>query len=423
MSDRVGGTPRPLCVAIVTQFFAPEPCAASNRLGSLARQLVEHGADVTVITGMPSFPSGVIAPAYRGAWFRRERLDGMSIERVWTFTSSRIMSGTRVLNWASVAAGTTLRLLLRRTPLDVLIVSSPPITLVVPALIGAFRHRAALVADIRDVFPEVAITMGMWRRESAIARAVRFAADAFYRTARTVVCVTESAREEIRARHVDDGKLVVAPNGFDRVSPEGKALARRDDEFVLAYVGNMGLATGLDVVLDAARSLQADRRFRFVLVGGGADARRLEDRTRVEGLRNVEFLGVRARADAMRILIDADACVIPLKKEIHDSLPTKMFDAMALGRPIVLSASGEARTLLQRANAGIAADPENGEALAAAIRELAADPQAASRYGESGRSYVYEHYDRDRIMRNLAARIVSAGASRVSMLVPLKEPV
>ncbi len=403
---------RPVRVALVAQFFPPITITAGSSNSVTVVRLPVAGADVTVITGMPNFPSGQLHPNDRRAWFRRERAGRITVERVWTYASTAISGKTRLLNWASVAIGATLRLLaLRRV--DVVIVSSPPITLALPAIIGAIRHRATLIADIRDVFPEIAITMGAWRRTSPIVRGVGAVADALYRRARMVVCVTESARDEIAARGVPPAKLFVAPNGFDRIEPQaGDApIVRTPGDFLIVYVGNMGLATGLDVVLGAAKELRDDVRFRFVLVGGGADARRLMERAQAEALTNVVFAGVRPRAEALAILAEADACVVPLKGTIRDSLPTKMFDAMALGIPIVLSAAGEAETLLSRADAGIAAAPEDPHALVAAIRELARDPAAARRHGQSGRSYVTDHYDRERIMLALAQRILGEPGS------------
>lgn len=392
-------------VAIVAHFFPPEPCAAANRVSALADALVADGHEVTVVTGFPSFPSGEIPAEYLGRKLVRERVRGVQIVRVWTYASPRLGRRERILNWLSVAFGSALYLLTCRR-LDVVVASSPPITLALPAIAGAVRHRAALIADIRDVFPDVAIKIGETRAGSPLARALGLAADALYRTARSVVCVTESARDEIAARHVPPAKITVRANGFDAVVPgPAPGFRRAPGDFVVVYVGNMGLATGLDVVIDAAARLRDDPRIRFVMIGGGADAARIEGRAHAEDLRNIEFLGVLPRQEAFGVLSESDACVIPLRANVLDSLPTKMFDAMVVGCPIVLSAGGEALALLERAGAGVSAPAEDGAALAAAIARLAADPSAREKYGRSGEAYVRAHYDRSKIMRDYAAAI------------------
>jgi glycosyltransferase involved in cell wall biosynthesis len=178
----------------------------------------------------------------------------------------------------------------------------------------------------------------------------------------------------------------------------------------------MGLATGLDVVLDAAARLAGDPRFRFVLVGAGADAERLARRIADDGLHNVRMLGVLPRPVALRVVADADVCLVPLRSAITDSLPTKLFDAMFVSRPAIVSAGGEARRVLEESGGGIAVPPGDGAALAGALRTLAADPALCARLGASGNAYVNEHYDRARIMRELAAAIEVAAAAQPAPL-------
>jgi glycosyltransferase involved in cell wall biosynthesis len=393
-------------IALVCQFYAPEPCAAANRVAALARALAADGNDVHVFTAMPSFPDGVIPAPYRGLRHAVERDGRITVERVWTYASPTARPGNRLLNWASVAAGIAVRLVATRARFDLVVVSSPPITLAAPALIAAFAHRAPLVVDVRDVFPDVAVKMGAWKAGSPIVRVVGRVADALYARAALVVAVTETARDEIFARGVSDAKLVLAPNGFDAIEPAADApydavSGVRD----VVYVGNMGLATGLDVVLDAAAALRADPSIRFVLIGGGADAARLRARVDAESLGNVLFTGTLPRAAALRALADAALTVVPLVATIADSLPTKLFDAMLVGTPVVLSAAGEARRLVERARAGLAVTPGDGAALAAGIRRVLDDPELAAGFRAAGPPFVRANYDRGAVMTRLAERI------------------
>jgi glycosyltransferase involved in cell wall biosynthesis len=393
-------------IALISQFYPPEPCAAANRVAAMAQALAGAGFAVHVYTAMPSFPEGTIAPAYRGKRHAIETDGAIVVERVATYAAGASSPGNRVLNWLSVAAGITARVTMVRERFDAVIVSSPPISLAAPALAAAFAHVAPLIVDVRDVFPDVAIKMGAWKSDSPIARSVGRAADALYARAALVTPVTETGRTEILARGVDPAKVVVTPNGFDALEPAATppypALPGVRD---IVYVGNMGLATGLDVVLDAARALHGDPAIRFVMIGGGVDCERLRARVRDEALDNVTFTGTLARADALRALTDAALTVVPLVATIVDSLPTKLFDAMLVGTPIVLSAAGEAQRLVERSGAGLTVAPGDGAALAAGIRRVLDDAVLAAGYRANGPAFVRANYDRGAVMAGLAERL------------------
>jgi glycosyltransferase involved in cell wall biosynthesis len=392
-------------IAIVSQFFAPEPCAAANRVGAMAQALAAAGHEVRVYTGMPSFPLGIVQETYRGRFHALEHHGDVTVERVWTY-AGRALPGGRILNWLSVAAGIAVQIAAVRERYDLVIVSSPPITLALPALLGAFAHGAPLVVDVRDVFPDVAVKMGAWKADSMLARIVGRVADALYARAALITPVTETATSEIAARGVPAPKIVLTPNGFDAVAPSDQSpYAALPGVRDIVYVGNMGLATGLDVVLDAAAELRGDASLRFMLIGDGADAERLRARVRAEGLANVVFTGPLPRPDALRAMADAALTVVPLVATIADSLPTKLFDAMLVGTPIVLSAAGEAKRLVERCGAGLAVEPGDGAALAAGIRRVLDDPALAERYRAAGPPFVRANYDRGAVMARFAERL------------------
>ncbi|TAM74937.1 glycosyltransferase WbuB [bacterium] len=393
-------------VLMLTQFFPPELCAASNRNAAVAAQLLQAGHDVHVLTGFPNFPTGVIPAAYRGRLSTHELVEGIRTTRLWTFASPRRSGALRLLNWASLAGSASLYLVAPREPMDVLYVSSPPITLAMPALLGAMPRGTRLVVDIRDSYPEVAIRMGMWRASSPLARVVGAVAQALYHRADCVVAVTESVREEIVARGCDPEKILVAPNGYDRVEPDARPpFSRRRGEFVAVFVGNFGLAAGVDVILDAAALLRDDARIRIVLVGDGSEFQRVHARAGAERLSNVELLGALSRPAAMAALGAADLCLVPLKRNLVDSLPTKLFDALSVGCPVLVSAGGEARRFVERSGGGWSVSPEEPQALAAALRAIVDAPAERAKRAAVGRSYVEERYARARSAASIVARI------------------
>lgn len=392
----------------MTHFYPPEPCAAANRIAALVQALEAHNFIVHVVAAAPSFPTGVIARSDRVIWPRTVRDGKVRITRVWTFASQILSARNRMLNWLSVALSMSLYVLTLRCRYDFVVATMPPITLALPAYCAKLRHRARLIADVRDVYPDVAIAMGYWAKKSLTSRIVALISSSTYRAAHLVLCVTESARREIVARGSDPAKTVVAVNGFDSVSSAPESPYQRlTGEFIAAFIGNMGLATGLDVIIDAATHLRDESRIRFVLAGGGADKDRLVARIVAEHLDNVTMLGVVPRDQANALIADADVSVVPLHRSIVDSLPTKIFDAFAFKRAVICCADGEARALMERSGGGIALPPEDGAALANALRKLSKEPALLAACAARGHAYVLEHYDRSQVMRAVAARLAT----------------
>lgn len=404
-ATRAGGPSR---IAVISQFYAPEPCAAANRVTALCEALRDAGHEVTVVTAFPTFPSNRLAPGDRGAVFRRERHDGIAVERVWTPVAP-VARGARALTWAAVAVGATLRLLFTRRRYDVVVVSSPPITLALPALLAAARHRARLVVDVRDVFPEIGVTMGIWSEGSLIVRLLRSVAGVLYRRAGAIAATTPTQVREIAAYRISLERIHLAPNGYDRVVPQ-PVERESGGRCVVAFAGNVGLATGFDVVAEAMARLAGDPDFAFVVVGDGADLPRVRQRLEALEARNVRFAGVLARAQALGTLQSADVAIVPLRPEIRESLPTKIFDALAMGCPVVLSAAGEARRFVERSGGGVCVTPGDADELVRALRTLAADAALRRELGARGRRYVLERCERSAIMGTLAAAIAPVPA-------------
>lgn len=389
-------------IAVVTQFYPPEPCAAATRVASLVDALARIGHDVTVVTNFASFPSGRYAPEDRRGLRRVERAEGVTVVRLRALLVRRL-PGRRFLHWVSAAIASSLELVASRVRYDAIVVSMPPITLALPALAGAARHRARLVVDVRDVFPDIAIAMGEWRAGGFLARTAEHLVRALYRRADLVVAVTPTAIEQIAERGVPRSRLMLARNAAEIAAcPIVAADARRG--FTAIYAGNLGLATDVDLMLDAA-SLLANDDLTIELVGGGALREHVAERIRSEGLRNVILRESVARDEAMRLLAGADVAIVPLRKGIKESVPTKLYDAFSVGCPAIVAADGEARSEGLALGARCVA-PGDAQALAAELRALAAMGRDGVRaLGERGRSRLQERADRAGIMAALAGRI------------------
>jgi glycosyltransferase involved in cell wall biosynthesis len=386
----------------ITHFYPPEPAAGATRVESFVGALVDAGHEVTVVTNFPSFPQGRFSERGR-PWMRVERTEGGArIVRLFSLLVPG-MPGSRLLHWLTASASAAFYALTSPDRYDVVAISSPPITLAFPGMIAAWRHRAKLVVDVRDVFPDVAIAMGAWKRGSLQVRAVERLVRALYKRADLVVAVTPTAIDQIAARGVPASRLLLARNAAERCPPVAASDGTRNG-FTAIYAGNLGLATDVDVLLDAA-ALVASENITIEIVGDGAQRPHLGERLRAERTQNVVVRGSLPRGDAMARVAGADVSIVPLRKGIEESIPTKIYDSMSVGCPVIVAADGEAR----REGASLGAyctPPGDGAALAQTLRQLARlDRTALRAIGESGRAAVTARADRSHIMDELVERI------------------
>ena len=390
-------------VALITHFFPPEPGAGSLRVGTLAKALANAGHDVTVVTTYPSFPRGRFAERRRPI-LRVDQGDGFRIVRLFSILVPG-MPGGRFLHWLTTALSESLYMIGTRDRYDVVIVSSPPITVTVPGLVGAARHGARFVVDVRDVFPDIAIAMGVWKSDGFFARTIERFVRFLYSRADLVSVVTPTALSQIARRGVEPSRLVLARNAAERF-PDVQALPPRTNGFTAVYAGNLGLTTDIDVLADAAKLVASDD-ISIEIVGDGAQRTRLDERVRSEGIRNLHLVGSLSRAGAMAKVASADVSIIPLRKGIEESIPTKLYDALSVGCPVIVAAGGEAKS--EGASLGAVCTPAgDAPALAEALRQISLlDKVALRELGEKGKELVLRRADRSDIMADLAGRIAA----------------
>jgi colanic acid biosynthesis glycosyl transferase WcaI len=372
------------------------------------RALARAGHDVTVVTSYVQHKERTIPERYRGRRMVHDVEDGIDVWRTYSTPGygrdlrSRISSyGT--FAWWSALAG------LRSPRPDVVVASSPSLPSAAAAAALARARRARFVLEVRDLFPDSAIAMGLLTDPRIIAVSRRLERFCYARADR-IVALTEGIRDGIVARGVPAGKVELITNGVDlEIGADAAptpAAPVPDDAFVAMYVGAHGTYSSLGTVLDAADRLRGDRDTRVVLVGGGDRKPALVEEARDRGLANVAFVDPVPKREVPAWLARADACLLPYQDNplFAGALPNKAFDYLGAGRPIIAAApAGELTRMVERAACGVAVPPEDGDALAGAIRTLAADRGEARRMGERGRAYALEHYDRAR----LAARFVA----------------
>jgi glycosyltransferase involved in cell wall biosynthesis len=387
-------------IAYVCHYFVPEPAAPAARVHEFARAWVHAGHAVSVITTFPNHPLGHIPPAYSGRWWATERLDGIRVLRCWLYAVPNTGVGRRGLDHLSFMLTSLAFGLPRLGKVDVVVASSPTLFSALSAWLIARVQRVPFVLEIRDLWPEAIVGLGLMR-PGPVVRVLEALARFLYRQAALVVVVTDAFADRLAAQTVPRCKLAVIPNGADTrlFSPATDGVLTRhalglDDRFVVAYIGSHGLSHGLGAVLDAAAA-QPD--VTYLLVGDGADrARLLAERDR-RGLHNVVMRPSVDKAEVPGLYAAADVCLVPLRDvPIFEAfVPSKLFEMLAAGRPVIGAVRGEAREILTRSGGALLVEPEHGDQLAQAVDQLRADPILRAELARKGRAFAEQHYDRD----------------------------
>jgi glycosyltransferase involved in cell wall biosynthesis len=349
----------------------------------------------------------------------REVLDGIDVLHVWVKASPIKTMRTRLAFYLTYMLNATLAGLLLRHKYDVIYATSPPLFVGGAALALSHLRRTPLVFEVRDLWPESAVALGELKNPRFI-RWATWLEEACYHRARRIVVVTHGIYDRLVERRIPENKLSLIPNGANTAlfhyQPDAGAAVRRElgvgDRFLVVYAGIHGIAQGLETVLQAAQRLEEDMRasdIHFLMIGDGpckADLLRLRAEMK---LSNVTMLDAQPRETIPAYLSTADVALVPLRRlEIFKgALPSKIFDAWACECPIVLSMEGEARRVLERAQAGVYVEPESPEILAEAILALSKDPDRCRSYGESGRRFVEAYYSRQAQARRLADLLAS----------------
>ncbi|MCH8083159.1 MAG: glycosyltransferase family 4 protein [Myxococcales bacterium] len=412
-------------VLFLTHYFHPEGNAPGTRVYELCRRWVAMGHDVTVITGVPNVPNGVAYEGYRNSWLQRECVDGIETIRVWTYLAANKGATRRILNYLSLMFSATVAALFVRKP-DLVIATSPQFFCGWAGVWVSRLRRIPFILEVRDLWPESIVAVGAMRAGRS-SRFLEWLERRMYAAATRIVTVGAGYRDQLIDRGVATERIDIVSNGVDRelFSDRGGGSALRGkfdlgDAFVCSYIGTIGMGSGLEVVLRAARLLRDEGRedIVFMLVGDGAVREALERTARQEGLKRVVFTGRQDKRAVPDFLTMADACLVHLLRRdlFRTVLPSKIFEATAMKKPIILGVEGSAAQIVREANAGICIEPENEGELVEAVKRLAGDRNLADRMGQAGFESIAAAYDYDRLAEKYAEiieRVAAAGNSRV----------
>lgn len=392
-------------ILFLTQFYPPEIGAAQNRISDLAGRLAESDNIVTVLTALPSYPKGEVFEGYRGRFLVKDIEGGLRVLRVWSFTTKSKSFLPRLISYLSFALDAFLAGIWEAGRQDIIFVEMPPLFLGISGWLLSACLRSYLVINVSDLWPESAIALGVLRNRLLI-RAATCLEEALYSKADFLTGQTQGIVDSIRSR--GGGKHVeLMPNGVNPeflLSGSMKSGIRSriqaefglSGKFVVGYTGLHGLAQGLSTVLEAAEILREHKDVVFAFFGDGPEKDSLRQVAVDKSLYNVRFFPVQPVSRMPEVFTALDVALIPLKNNVlfHGALPSKLFEAMGAGVPVIVAIEGEARDLVQRSQCGLLVPPENAAEIADAILRLQADPKLCLSLGENGRTFVLRHHNR-----------------------------
>jgi glycosyltransferase involved in cell wall biosynthesis len=388
-------------ITFLCQYFPPEMGAPSARTFEHARHWASLGHEVTVVTGFPNHPTGIIRPEYRGYFIRRERVEGINLLRTWVYVAPNKGFVRRVLNFLSFfCSSLTLGALLTKRP-DVVVGTSPQFFCAVAAYLLSCIKRVPFVFEVRDIWPQSAVELGALRNRLLI-RTLEAIELFLYRRAALIVPVAESTRPYLISKGIAPEKIKIIPNGIDArylaqasTPPESiRAELGLEGKYIVSYIGTHGMSHALDVVLRAAKMLSEDPAVHLLFIGEGAEKENLKRLASDLKLQNVTFLNEQPRDRLLAFYRASNVSLVPLRRLpiFEKVLPSKLFELMGAGCPLICSVEGEAARLVERAEAGLCIEPENAEALLAAIKRLRAEPELAQQLSAHGERFVKAHY-------------------------------
>lgn len=381
-------------ILLIHQAFCGPNDPGGTRHYEIAKELVAQGHEVTIVTSRYNYLSGGL---------KAEHLypPGFHVHFAPTLIGLHRSYFMRILSFLSFALS-SLFVALGAGPQDVILGTSPPIFQAVTASIVAIVLRRPFVLEVRDLWPEFAISLGVLRN-SLLVWLARLMETMLYTCAKSIVVNSPAFESYLQKRGVPKSKIEIVPNGADisMFHPESRGESfrrthRLTDNFVVMYAGALGLANGVEVLLEAASLLRNESRIKLALVGSGKRERQLRCEAELRKLPNVLFVPAQPKERIPEILAAADACVATLANApaLQVTFPNKVFDYMAAGRPTVLSVEGPIREVIEKSGGGVCIAPGDSKALAQAILALRDSSSLRAEMGTKARKHVEENFNR-----------------------------
>ena len=388
-------------VCMVYQYYQGHASPGHSLIYELTQFLADRGHDMTVVSGETGYMrSETITRPWHKRLMRWEQDGLVKVMRTYTYSQLHKSYLGRLLSFLSFSLTCPLGLLSMSRP-DVVIASSPPIFPMFSVWLVCKLRHIPLVLEVRDIWPESAVQMGVLRNRRLIA-IMSWIERVLYDKSRRIVALTEGIQQNIRDRGWEHEKveLVTCGVNFDLLYPDEQLRCETrqrmgwKDRKVVLYFGALGEANNSAVILRAADVLRSEPQVLFVLMGDGMMSRTLKEMARDMGLSNVQFLDPVPKQQANAYLNAADICLVTLQDIplFEGAIPTKLLDYMACAKPVLCGVRGEAQRIMEKAEAGLAFAPDDEKGLARSVLELCSDPVRSGDMGKNGLAYVRQFY-------------------------------
>ena len=401
---------------LIHQAFVSKDEPGGTRHYELGRRLVEQGQEFTVVASDVSYQTGKRI-VQKTQLMTETNEDGIRVLRAFTYSALHKSYFSRVISFLSFMM-TSVLVGARAGRPDVIMGTTPPIFQAVSAWLLSLLRRRPFLLEVRDLWPEFAIDIGLLKNPVLI-RVARWLENFLYAHADHLLVNSPAYRDYLIHKGIPARKISFIPNGVDpgmfepaRRAEQFRQKLMLDGKFVATYAGAIGMANDLEVLIEAAEYLKERHDIHILIVGDGKERKRLEAETRRRELTNLTFAGSYPKSQMEEVLAASDACIAILRNipMFTTTYPNKVFDYMAAGRPTVLAIDGVIRDVVEAARGGVFVQPGNPQLLAEAIARLADNPEDARNMGLNARYYVAEHFNRDdhaAQLANLIARVAS----------------
>jgi len=383
----------------VSQYFPPEIGAPSARVSELAREWSREGSEITILTAFPNHPTGKKLAADRGVFYRREAWgpEGARVDIRRTYILATRNAGyRRILSFVSFMLSAFITGSFLKKKFDLVIGSSPQLLVGLAAYGIARIHRVPFLFEVRDLWPESIIAVGASRNGWFI-KLLTVVARFLYTRADQIIVISEGLKSEISNKYgIVASKIKVVTNGVDSIAfkPKKEFQISENQKLIVLYMGTIGMAHGLEVMLKTASLLSHDPRFQFLIVGEGAEKESI--REAAKQLSNLQVLDAVSKEKVKDLYEICTIGFVCLKKNplFLSALPSKMFEYLAMERPLLLGVAGEAGDLISKHRAGLCFSPEDPESAKLQLLKMAEDLRELQAMGKRGRELVIRHFDR-----------------------------
>ncbi|CAH0993316.1 D-inositol-3-phosphate glycosyltransferase [Sinobacterium norvegicum] len=399
-------------ILFLSHYFTPEVNAPATRTFEHCRRWVELGHDVTVVSCVPHHPMGKAYQGYSNKLFYKESIAGIKVIRVKTYITANEGFLKRTLNYVLYMLAAIICSLFTGKA-DVVVSTTPQFFNGLAGYFVSRIKRAPWVLEIRDLWPESIVAVGAVKNNFVIA-VLEWIERFVYKKSDRIISVTDSFVSHIKNVSGRDDGIHVIRNGVDlnmfTPIPKNEAFSKKYgllDKFVVSYVGTHGMAHGLDTILDAAKLLSERKDIAILMVGDGSERSRLDDKIKNERISNIVMLGQQPKEMMPKIWSVSDVSLVVLRRlDLFKSvIPSKIFESMAMEKPIILGVEGEVEKIIDSAGSGISIPPEDASALAQAIIRLADDHNLYRECSNNGRVCVERDFDRLVLADNIAVML------------------